>query len=1081
MNEEKIDSYVDRSGVAGDTEFLLKELNKGLSALTKLKETKVNLGGAGNTKSATAAIEEGVKANARLAESVKAVNAVINQRFASEAKLVTVSTDWNKATVANRIELQKQNKELKNAVELRDAESGSIEKARARIKVLTEERNKLNLFTAEGQKRLKELNTEIDKNGAFIQKNADAYLKQKLNIGNYSGAVKTLEKALEDVRAKMDQYNKTGKTSEGVLVALNKEEALLRSLVEGQTAGFASATAELKNNERALQQLKAAGLDATDFYRDLLKETANLKDNVGDLKQEIKNLASDTSTLDGLVQGAQTLAGVYGIAQGAAALFGDESEELQKTLVKLQAVTTILTGLEGIRNAFMKQSSFMLLVETVRTRALAAAQTLYAFATGGATVATKAFRVALLSTGIGAILVLLGTAASAMNLFGDKTDESVDSLEELNREVEDAINSIDKLNSSLDRTNTLNKIRIDIEGGDDIQKLQQDIITAQNQAYNLSTALKKAQDAFIAATVKSQSDPTDENKKILDDATKNYENLTKQNEGYQFTIEQSALQITLARKKEAEKQTEEEKKQADKRRDIAKEAAERAKEYAARELRARFELEKLNQEDKINEFKTIAESEGRTLRERTKARLDQFEAERTLIIAQRDFELLNSKLTTSERKLINEKASREIIAQEQAAATAIINIRKSIKEKEDDEINSTLDILKRGAEQDEELRFVRELQRIERRAERAEIANIESYKKGLTSKESYEAEKLRIENNARRESLLAEADHVERLLYVGNLAPDQIIEAERKLAAIRKQLRDEDVNETQIAADKKLEIEKQKNDKLKELGNELKELAFTFLTAGIEREKNEIQSSIDLLEQKKQKDIEVANQTIANATERANAIAIIEARASAQREQFERRKRQLDTERARYERIKNIADIIQSTSIAVVNALGAKPWTPANIALATIVGAIGAAQIARVLATPLPKYEKGKGIHDNYEGPAIVGEKRSELIVREDGSMEVTPNTPTLTYLKKNDVVLPDASVLLSMAKNATDRTMRGAASMNQPNHDGMAKAINKMETSVVRAIKNIPQTNVQVQSVMKQWIKSNGSINDFL
>jgi hypothetical protein len=1082
MAEELIDKYIDRAGIEGDTKFFLDQLNKGLEAMNKLSASKISINTSTNAKAVTESVKEGVKANTALAESVKAVNSVLTQRFATEAKLVTIQTDYNKATVANRVEIQKQNKELKNAIELRDAESGSIEKARARIKVLTDERNKLNLFTKEGQARLKELNTEIDKNGAFIQKNADAYLKQKLNIGNYSGAVKTLEKALEDVRAKMDQYNKTGKTSEGILRSLNKEEALLTQLVQGQQAGFASATAEVRNNEKALQQLQAAGLQTTDFYKSLLQETAELKDNVGDLKETIRNLGSDTRTLDGLIQGAQALAGAYGIAQGAVALFGDDNEELQKTLVKLQAVMTILNGLQGIQNALKKESSFILLLEGARTKALAAYQTLYTFATAGATTATKAFRIALLSTGIGAILVLLGSAASAMGLFSSKTEDSANSLEDMNQEVKDAIDRINDLNSALDKTNTLNKIRIDIEGGTDIQKMQQDIIITQEKIYNLSEALNKANTVYINALVAAQGNPTDETKKQLEDATKNYEELKKLDDDYRFTIDQTSLQITLARKREAEKQNDEEKKAAEKRKDIAKEAAARALEYAERERKARFELEKLNQEDKIAEFKAIAEAEGRTLQERTKARLDQFEAERVLVIAQRDFELQNSKLTTSERKLINEKASRELIAKEQETADAIISIRRSINDADIAQGESDTASIQTGIEADAEKRFNNEISRIERRAEREEILIADQYKKGIISKDEYEKEKLRIENKARRDSLLAELDYQTHLLELSNLDVDKRAEAEKKLMAIRKQLRDQDVVDYNEASGKKDDIDKQRNEKYKELANELKEVAFSFLTAGIEKEKNEIQNSIDLLEKKKQKDIEVANQTIANTQERANAIAVIEARANTQREQYERRKRQLDTERARYERIKNIADIIQSTAIAVISALGAKPWTPANIGLAALVGTIGAAQIARVLATPLPKYFKGKTKNDPYEGPAIVGDGgKSELHIKKDGSMEVTPNKPTLTYVQKGDVILPDVNILSAMAKHSTDRTMSRAATVKQPVDTTTANAIGKMEKNVVQAIKNIPQPNIQVEGIMKKWLRSNNSINEFL
>src|SRR5438477_1220010 len=97
-------------------------------------------------------------------------------------------------------------------------------------------------------------------------------------------------------------------------------------------------------------------------------------------------------------------------------------------------------------------------------------------------------------------------------------------------------------------------------------------------------------------------------------------------------------------------------------------------------------------------------------------------------------------------------------------------------------------------------------------------------------------------------------------------------EAKRKAAQEKEKQRVEDLNTA-----------------YQSLGDEVKNLAFDLLTASIEREKNDIQGQIDLLDQKKQKDIEVANQTIASATDRAAAITVIEARAQAEREQLEAR------------------------------------------------------------------------------------------------------------------------------------------------------------------------------------------------
>lgn len=266
----------------------------------------------------------------------------------------------------------------------------------------------------------------------------------KINT-NFSGSLQILEKRFDEVKKSIDDISKSGNNNADVLEALNKEYELLDKLVNSQVVGFASATAELKNNEKALQALGAAGLDNTEFYQKLLKETAELKDNVGDLKNEIKNLASDTSAIDGLVQGAQALVGVYGIAQGAAALFGNESEQLQKTFVKLQAAQTILTSLQGIQNALQKDSSLMLAVNTGLQK-IANTQKYLATAAESQNIVVKYAAIAAqkaLNLVIGlsnpimlVILATVGLLSIAYAAFASSTEDAAKSLGQMNTELE---------------------------------------------------------------------------------------------------------------------------------------------------------------------------------------------------------------------------------------------------------------------------------------------------------------------------------------------------------------------------------------------------------------------------------------------------------------------------------------------------------------------------------------------------------------------------------------------------------------------------------------------------------------------
>lgn len=97
--------------------------------------------------------------------------------------------EYTKATAANSKELKTEETAYKNLTKAIDNQQGSINELRASNKALTAERNALNLSTAEGQKRLKEINAQLDANNQKIKDNVSGLEKQKINIGNYASAL----------------------------------------------------------------------------------------------------------------------------------------------------------------------------------------------------------------------------------------------------------------------------------------------------------------------------------------------------------------------------------------------------------------------------------------------------------------------------------------------------------------------------------------------------------------------------------------------------------------------------------------------------------------------------------------------------------------------------------------------------------------------------------------------------------------------------------------------------------------------------------------------------------------------------
>lgn len=99
----------------------------------------------------------------------------------NKAQLKTLNTDYrnNQSTLSALTASQK-------------GQLGTLQQLAIRNKELRGEVKTLDLSQKKGRDRLKEINKELDKNNKFIKENADATLKQKMNIGNYQSALQGL-------------------------------------------------------------------------------------------------------------------------------------------------------------------------------------------------------------------------------------------------------------------------------------------------------------------------------------------------------------------------------------------------------------------------------------------------------------------------------------------------------------------------------------------------------------------------------------------------------------------------------------------------------------------------------------------------------------------------------------------------------------------------------------------------------------------------------------------------------------------------------------------------------------------------
>lgn len=217
----------------------------------------------------------------------------------------------------------------------------------------------------------------------------------------------------------MDGYKQLGKAATG---------AFGNEAIKGATKAAESFRTQLKNSREEVIKLFVEGKATTAEIYNAARAGGALKDSIGDAQQAISVLASDTFKFDAALQGVQLGAAGFQALQAGAALFGEESEDLQKTLVKLNAIMALTQSIQQIVNLTQKQSALSLGDNIL-------AQRTYTLVVGQSTGAMKVFKIALASTGIGLLVIALGTlianwkeVSSWIGITGEKLDKIKDTF-----------------------------------------------------------------------------------------------------------------------------------------------------------------------------------------------------------------------------------------------------------------------------------------------------------------------------------------------------------------------------------------------------------------------------------------------------------------------------------------------------------------------------------------------------------------------------------------------------------------------------------------------------------------------------
>lgn len=298
--------------------------------------------------------------------------------------------------------------------------------------------------------RIKQFTSQFDtlRKAAKIDVNIDAAkLKAfETQIAAATDEFKQLAVVIDFAKQKLDSLDTNSQEFAELSTQIGVAESFLKGMGEaadGVTNKSQTLKAELRQLKADMSALEIAGLGNSEEFKAMALRAGELEDQLGDVSARVRVLASDTKYIDAGVQAFTGLVGVVTAAQGAAALLGEENQDLALALQKVTGAMAVLQGIQAVANALNKDSALSILflsktqaAATVTTTGLAGATTAEAGATVAATTATNGFTAALLANPLVLILVALAALTIGIIAYVSASDDAEESTEDLTAALE---------------------------------------------------------------------------------------------------------------------------------------------------------------------------------------------------------------------------------------------------------------------------------------------------------------------------------------------------------------------------------------------------------------------------------------------------------------------------------------------------------------------------------------------------------------------------------------------------------------------------------------------------------------------
>lgn len=281
------------------------------------------------------------------------------------------------------------------------------------------------------------------------------------------------------------------------------------------------------------------------------KRAAELKDRIGDAKA-LTDAFNPDAKFKALSASLSGVAGGFAAVQGAIGLFGSESKELEKQLLKVQSALALSQGLQSIGESIdsFKQLGAVIQSTTIFTKAnqaanVATAATMRALgiAVDTTAVSFRVLKTAIAATGIGLAVLAIGELISAISNYTSAAEKAKEAQDKLNASITKSAEGA--LQAEIDQINRSNELLIaqaKLRGASEKEifeieqssrrlriaarnRFNKEVADADKEAANKNLGeIRKEQDAIVLSEINFETDQKkrkeEADKKAIEDSKK---------------------------------------------------------------------------------------------------------------------------------------------------------------------------------------------------------------------------------------------------------------------------------------------------------------------------------------------------------------------------------------------------------------------------------------------------------------------------------------------------------------------------------------------------------------------------------